>query len=140
MSFGLVKVGCCGFPLTKQKYAALFPVAEVQQTFYQPPRVATLQRWRAEAPAGFEFTLKAWQLITHAATSPTYRRVTTDLTQRERAQCGGFQPSAIVEDAWLTTRACAEALAARCVLFQCPPSFGPSETNLKNLRHFFTRI
>jgi uncharacterized protein YecE (DUF72 family) len=36
-------------------------VVEVQQTFYQPPRVATLEKWRLDAPANFEFTLEAWQ-------------------------------------------------------------------------------
>jgi uncharacterized protein YecE (DUF72 family) len=136
----MLKVGCCGFPLAKKQYAALFSVAEVQTTFYQPPRVSTLQRWRAEAPPEFEFTLKAWQLITHSASSPTYRRVTTDLSESERLECGSFQPTAIVQDAWLTTRACAEALSARCVLFQCPPSFGPTEANLTNMRRFFTEL
>src|SRR5689334_20619719 len=140
MGFAMLKVGCCGFPLAKKQYAALLPVAEVQTTFYQPPRVSTLQRWRVEAPLEFEFTLKAWQLITHWASSPTYRRVTTDLSEAERIECGGFQPTAIVQDAWLTTRACAEALSARCVLFQCPPSFAPTETNLANMRRFFTEL
>ncbi len=140
MSDGGVKVGCCGFPLTKGKYTGRFPVVEVQQTFYQPPRIATLQHWRAEAPSDFEFVLKAWQLITHWATSPTYKRIKAHLTETERAACGGFQPSEIVQEAWLTTRAAAVALAARRVLFQCPASFSPSPTNVANLRQFFSRL
>jgi len=136
----MIKVGCCGFPLAKPKYAELFSAVEVQQTFYQPPRVATLQRWRAEAPAAFEFTLKAWQLITHPATSPTYRRLTIDLPGSELHECGGFQPTGTVQMAWLTTLACAAALSANCVLFQCPASFTPGEQNVANLRRFFSRI
>jgi uncharacterized protein YecE (DUF72 family) len=136
----LVKVGCCGFPLPKVKYEAQFPVGEVQQTFYQPPRLATLEKWRAQASAEFEFTLKAWQLITHPVSSPTYKRLKAPLSDVERRECGGFQPTAIVHEAWLATRACAEALQAQSVLFQCPASFVPSEPNVANVRDFFSRI
>jgi uncharacterized protein YecE (DUF72 family) len=67
-----IRVGCCGFALAQPRYFRTFRLLEVRQTFYQPPRLATLQRWRQQAPPGFEFTLKAWQLITHEPTSPTF--------------------------------------------------------------------
>lgn len=134
------KTGCCGFPLPKIEYAGRFPVAEVQQTFYQPPRISTLLRWRAEVPSHFEFTLKAWQLITHASKSPTYRRLKTKLTSQELHQCGAFQSTPVVQEAWETTRACAEALSARLVLFQCPASFTPIPKNLEQMRRFFKSI
>jgi uncharacterized protein YecE (DUF72 family) len=134
------KIGCCGFPLPKVPYAALFPVVEVQRTFYEPPRIVTLQRWRALVPPQFEFTLKAWQLITHTAKSPTYRRLKTKLTPQELNQCGAFQSTPMVQQAWETTRACAEALEARHLLFQCPASFAPTPQNLGRMRHFFTSI
>jgi uncharacterized protein YecE (DUF72 family) len=66
-----LRIGCCGFPLSLSRYAKIFRVVEVQQTFYQPPLTRTLERGRARVPSEFEFTLKAWQLITHEATSPT---------------------------------------------------------------------
>jgi uncharacterized protein YecE (DUF72 family) len=134
------KTGCCGFPLPKIEYAERFPVVEVQQTFYEPPRIPTLQRWRALVPPHFEFTLKAWQLITHTAKSPTYRRLKTKLTPQELHQCGAFQSTPIVQRAWETTRACAEALCARHLLFQCPASFTPTTQNVDQMRHFFTAI
>jgi uncharacterized protein YecE (DUF72 family) len=134
------KTGCCGFPLPKVAYAELFPVVEVQQTFYEPPRIVTLQRWRALVPPDFEFTLKAWQLITHTAKSPTYRRLKTKLTPQELDQCGAFQSTPMVQRAWETTRSCAEALCARHLLFQCPASFTPTSQNLDQMRHFFTSI
>jgi uncharacterized protein YecE (DUF72 family) len=134
------KIGCCGFPLKKTDYAEQFPVVEVQQTFYQPPMISTLQRWRALAPPPFEFTLKAWQLITHSAKSPTYRRLKTKLTAQELDQCGAFQKSPFVQRAWETTRACAEALGARLLLFQCPASFMPTPQNLDQMRQFFSSI
>jgi len=135
-----LKTGCCGFPLPKTEYVAHFPVGEVQQTFYQPPRIATLQRWRALVPEHFEFTLKAWQLITHSSKSPTFRRLTTKLTPAELQQCGSFQFTPPVLMAWETSWRSAEALKAKCILFQCPASFGPSPENLHQMRLFFTSI
>ncbi|HEX7173661.1 MAG TPA: DUF72 domain-containing protein [Pyrinomonadaceae bacterium] len=123
--------------MARSEYLSRFPVVEVQQTFYHPPRVETLRRWRAEAPRGFEFTLKAWMLITHEARSPTYRRLKRELTEEEREGCGGFRDSEIVREAWEVTRACAEALKARRVLFQCPASFRPTPENVARLRAFF---
>lgn len=134
------KIGCCGFPVIKAKYAECFQVVEVQQTFYQPPKISTLQNWRALVPDDFEFTLKAWQIITHTAKSPTYRRLKTKLTAEEFNQCGAFQSTSVVMRAWETTRACAKALSASLVLFQCPASFMPTPQNIAQMRHFFTSI
>jgi uncharacterized protein YecE (DUF72 family) len=136
----MIKTGCCGFRLARADYMQQFAVVEVQQTFYQPPQISTLERWRAEAPPGFEFTLKAWQLITHEARSPTYRRLKRELTEEERAEAGSFHWTKIVREAWATTRACAEALGATRVLFQCPASFTPTPTHVRALRKFFTKI
>jgi uncharacterized protein YecE (DUF72 family) len=121
-------------------YVLRFEVVEVQQTFYQPPQIQTLERWREAAPPGFEFTIKAWQLITHEARSPTYRRLKRELDEAERAQCGSFRPSRIVKQAWATTLACARALGARRILFQCPASFTPTPEHVKNMRRFFASI
>jgi uncharacterized protein YecE (DUF72 family) len=132
-----VKIGCCGFRLGRQEYFARFPVVEVQQTFYQPPKVETLRRWREDAPAEFEFTLKAWMLITHEARSPTYRRMKRELTADEREQVGAFRPTAAVREAWRVTKESAEALGARRILFQCPASFTPTPEHLRDLRRFF---
>jgi uncharacterized protein YecE (DUF72 family) len=135
-----LKVGCCGFPVTKVKYAQSFNVVEVQQTFYQPPQISTLQKWRAMMPAHFEFTLKAWQLITHTAKSPTFRRLKIKLTPGELEQCGSFRNTPMVNNAWDVTRACAAALGASLVLFQCPASFTPGEENVAQMREFFTTV
>ena len=135
-----VNVGCCGFSLARAEYFARFPCVEVQQTFYQPPKAETLRRWREEAPADFEFTVKAWMLITHEARSPTYRRLKKELSEEERAGVGSFRPTRAVREAWEATRASAEALGAKRVLFQCPASFRPAPENLKNLRKFFKSI
>jgi uncharacterized protein YecE (DUF72 family) len=132
-----VVVGCCGFRSARAAYFERLPAVEVQHTFYQPPRPATLAAWRAEAPAGFVFTVKAWQLITHEASSPTYKRLRRPLADEERAEVGAFRPTAAVEAAWAETAAAAEALRAPVVLFQCPPRFRPTERHVADLRAFF---
>lgn len=134
------RIGTSGFRTTKLEYAKTFSTVEIQHTFYQPPQIKTLTRWRAEVPAAFEFVVKAWQLITHESKSPTYKRLKKKLTEEELTQTGRFQPTPIVREAWETTLACAEALKAKTILFQCPASFKPYEENLENLEQFFTTI
>jgi len=126
--------------MSVREYFETFPLVEVQQTFYEPPAPRTLLRWREQAPDGFEFTMKAWQLITHRASSRTYRRLRTPLTDEERAQCGAFQWTPVVERAWATTREAARLLRATAILFQCPASFRAEEENVANLRRFFTNV
>ncbi len=135
-----VRTGTCGFGISKVEYAKLFPCVEVQHTFYQPPQIPTLERWREATPEGFEFTLKAWQLITHEAKSPTYRRLKKKLSESEKREVGYFKPTPLVKEAWKVTLACAEALKARTILFQCPVSFRQTRENTSNLEKFFSTI
>jgi len=53
---------------------------------------------------------------------------------------GSFQPTEEVFQAWNRTAAFAHALGASLIVFQCPASFHPSESNLANIRCFFSRI
>src|SRR5690349_14125167 len=46
-------------------YARHFDTVEINNTFYRMPAESMLARWAAEAPPGFEFTLKAPRRITH---------------------------------------------------------------------------
>ena len=112
----------------------------MQRTFYQPPRVQTALRWRERAPEGFLFTLKAWQLLTHEAASPTYRRLREDLSDRQLAQAGAFRWNPLTRRAWDRTREIAAALGAGAVVFQSPRSFTPSKRNLDRLYRFFECI
>jgi uncharacterized protein YecE (DUF72 family) len=137
---GALRIGCCGFPLSFTRYAALFSVVEVQQTFYQPPLARTLEKWRSQVYPEFEFTLKAWQLITHEASSPTYRRLREKLTDREKREAGAFRLSTTVWKAWERTLECARLLGSRAILFQCPARFTPTPENKNRLRAFFREI
>ena len=86
-----IKVGTCGFAMRRQEYYQTFPVVEIQQSFYKLPRATTGERWRAGAPPGFEFTMKAWQLITHEASSPTYRRLGKPIPPEAKDRYGAIR-------------------------------------------------
>jgi uncharacterized protein YecE (DUF72 family) len=135
-----VKIGTSGFRMTQAEYAQLLSCVEIQHTFYQPPQIHTLERWREGMQPEFEFTLKAWQLITHEAKSPTYKRLKRKLSETEKEEAGYFKPTAIVKEAWEITLACAQALKATTILFQCPASFKQNRENISNLEKFFSGI
>lgn len=136
-----IKVGCCGFPVKREEYYRRFSVVELQQTFYKLPKVETARRWREEAPPEFEFTLKAWQLITHEPKSPTYRRLGKRLLEKARTKrYGFFRPTDEVFSAWDQTAVIASALEAQVIVFQTPPSFDPTPEHQMNLRRFFSNI
>jgi len=135
-----IRTGCCGFVVSQQNYFGLFRLIEIQQTFYQLPRLQTAEKWRRIAPQGFEFTIKAWQLITHESTSPTYRRLGKRIPSAELHCYGRFQPTEEVMEAWKRTAVFARALGATVIVFQCPASFGPSSANVAGMRQFFSGI
>jgi len=136
----MIKVGCCGFSVQKKIYFRNLSLVEIQQTFYQLPRIQTTEKWKEEAPIDFEFTLKAWQLITHEPSSPTYRRMRLKIEEKKKKNYGFFKDTEEVEEAWLKTKEIAKALNANKIIFQCPASFVPSEENIKNLITFFKKI
>jgi uncharacterized protein YecE (DUF72 family) len=84
--------------------------------------------------------MKAWQLITHEPTSPTYRRLKEKIDPRKKDRYGSFKPTVEVIAAWDRTREFARQLGATVVIFQCPASFRPAAQNISNLREFFSRV
>jgi len=134
------KIGCCGFPGGRKGYFRQFQLVEVQQTFYKMPRLETAHKWRQEATADFEFTLKAWQLVTHLPSSPTYRKAAIKVPSGDEGLYGFFRPSDEVHQAWVATSKFAQVLEAKVILFQCPPSFKETQENIANIRGFFKSV
>ena len=130
-----LRVGVCGFCLPQAELFRRFKVLEVQQTFYWPPQLKTVERWRRTAPSDFQFTIKAFQAITHPYNHRTYRKAR--FSADELAQCGGFRDTKVVRDAWELTHTLTIALGAAIVVFQCPPSFAATEENVGHLKQFF---
>jgi len=136
----MIKIGCCGFPGGIEQYFKIFSITEVQRTFYKPPGEETLKKWREKAPKDFEFTVKAWQLITHNPSSPTYKKAGINIPDEKKNLYGYFNPTSEVLDAWETTSTICKILGVKICLFQCPASFTPSKENIKNMKAFFSTI
>lgn len=135
-----LQIGLCGWNGSQASYFSAFDCIEIQSTFYDPPRVPVAGKWRKAAPPGFRFCIKAWQLITHLPSSPTYRRLRTPLPDCDRDAVGAFRQTEQVQEAWQRTLAVARAVEASVVLFQCPKSFLPTSENLINFSAFFRRL
>jgi uncharacterized protein YecE (DUF72 family) len=73
-------VGCAGWSISKdaassfpdtgsqlERYASVFPVVEINSSFYRPHRPQTYERWAASVPAHFRFSVKLAKAITHEA-------------------------------------------------------------------------
>lgn len=80
-------------------YARTFPAVEVNRSFYRALKPETIDRWRADVPRDFTFTMKASQFLTH-----------------RRKLKNPEEPLGRVLD---QARAFADQLG--CILFQLPP-------------------
>ncbi len=134
----MMNVGVCGFCKSQKEIFSQMKLLEVQKTFYNPPLEKTAKRWRRKAPSDFEFTVKAWQVITHPASSPTYRKVTTTLGKKEHY--GFFQPEKEVFAAFEKTVSIARLLKSRIIVFQTPAMFKPRNKNIRNMKEFFQSV
>ena len=134
-----MKVGCCGFAVSFERYVKNLEVVEVQQTFYKPPKSETAEKWREKADLidkNFEFTVKAFQVITHPPSSPTYRKAKIEVS----GDVGFFNPTKEVFEAWEKTKEIAEILRADKIIFQTPASFKMTKENLERIDSFFNSI
>jgi uncharacterized protein YecE (DUF72 family) len=120
-------------------YFKRFGAVEIQQTFYSLPRIDTASRWARAAPEGFIFTMKAWQGITHDASSPTWKKSKMP-PGFDLSRFGHFRPTDEVFAAWDATRKFARELGASFIVIQSPRFFGMSAQNEVNLESFFTTI
>ncbi len=134
------RVGCAGFPVKLSSYMQDFSTVEIQETFYDPPAKRILTRWRKEAPEGFAFIMRAWQMITHPPTYPGYQKIRRPWEHEAAARFGSFLPGDQTRWAWEILKEAAEIVDARAILFQTPASFTPTRVNRDNLVRFFSDI
>lgn len=150
---GGIKVGTCGYSRYQppegwkeeyksklQAYSDVFGIGEINRTFYKLPMVKTTERWRREAFNGFEFTLKAWQALTHPTSSPTWRKRKDKLTESQKENFGYLRSNQEIIEAWNETKKRAEALEAKVCVIQTPGSFNCTKENEKNMRQLFSEI
>ncbi|BAA81191.2 conserved hypothetical protein [Aeropyrum pernix K1] len=133
-----VVVGTCGFQKSRKMHYKLLDAVEVQQTFYDPPPRSRLDSWRSEAPEDFEFTVKAWMLVTHGYNPRLWRRLKRRVAG-DRSAYGGFKLTRENLWAWSVTLEAAEALKARIIVVQTPASFEASIENSERIVEFFNK-
>ncbi len=133
-----MKVGTCGFSKGMQKHFSSLDSVEIQQTFYRIIREKTLRKWREKAPESFEFTIKAFQGVTHPASSPTWRRANIQVLKGE--EVGLLRPTSSVFKFWEITLDEAKILGAKVIVIQLPKSFKDSEESWENAEEFFSKI
>lgn len=90
-------------------YAARFPTVEINNSFYRLPAEQTFRKWRAQAPRGFCYAVKASRYITHL----------------KRLK----DPKEPVELFWSRARVLGDTLGP--VLFQLPPRFPADPARLE---------
>jgi uncharacterized protein YecE (DUF72 family) len=93
-------------------YCESFNTVELNVTFYRYPTLGALQGWYDRSPHEFRFTVKAPRLITHYKKFNNALRETNDFYD-------------------LVSKGLREKLG--CVLFQMPPNFARTESNLQNM-------
>jgi len=103
------------------EYFKEYKLVEVQKTFYDPRGLSTFKKWREKAPKDFEFTMKAWQGLTHSIKSPTWRRYKGELIGN-KDNFGMLRYTEEVLWAWEQTIKAAEMLEADKIVIQLPPS------------------
>jgi len=126
-------IGACGWsrlyeaipPSTRsgksilQAYARLFPVVEINSSFYRFHKTETYQSWRNEVPESFEFTIKCHESISHKA--------------RLRATEESLKAMEKIAEA-------AEACGAKVLLLQTPASLRAGEETIEEAAAFFESV
>lgn len=132
----MVRIGCAGFPVGRDRYWRELAFCEAA-TGAVMPRPATVEGWAADTPAGAELAVQAYRLVTHGPQDAGFPAAGKKLPKARQAHCGAFRESLEVHEAWLATKAAAEALGARLVVFETPASFQPGPDRLRDLYRFF---
>jgi len=100
-----------------KRYFENYSLVELNSTFYEYPRLETIEGWREKAPEKFEFTVKAHQDISHKT------KMRLDETSRK---------------AFETMKQICKTLKAKILLIQTPGSFRPDK--LSEAEKFFKAV
>jgi uncharacterized protein YecE (DUF72 family) len=134
-----ILVGCSGFTGQITAYARKLSFVELSSTFTQKHKKKFLDKLRAGS-ASLQFSVKAFHHITHPSSAALYKSFPFDGPATSKAQLGLFQDSALVKDAYQKTKATADLLKARAILFETPTEFTPSRDNQERFIRFFSEI
>jgi len=124
-----------------QYYASLFPIVEVDSTFYALPSLRDATLWTERTDPGFVFDIKAFRLFTELRTP--VRSLPVDIRASvATADANVFYdklPEAIRKELWQRFRAALEPLRSvdrlGTVLFQLAPSLLCNPAGLRHIAH-----
>ncbi len=138
----ILRIGTCGWGIRggRGAYFKEFDVVELQSTFYRPVPLWTLERYREDAPEGFEFVVKAWQAITHPISSLTWRRAGKMPELGDPCSFGYLRPTPENFRAWDIILNECRALGSRFVVMQTPPSFVCNEKAESEMIAFLSKV
>ena len=130
-------------------YASVFPVVEVDATFYFPPTPETASLWAERTPDGFRMDVKAYGLFTHHGVRrdslwPDVAAGVAPTPSRSGRVYLSQVPPGVTDLAWthfadaLSPLVRAGRLGA--VLFQFPPWFRPSRAAHAHLAELTGRL
>ncbi len=133
----IVKIGTCGWSVKggRKEYFKKFNIIELQNTFYELPKIENVKKLRKEAPEDFEFIVKVWQVLTHP---PRYWKKAK--IQGNINNYGSCKPTEENFKVWEQVLEICLILKCKICIFQTPPSFGYNENNLAIIKEFFTSI
>ena len=106
-------------PVTLTEYAGRLPVVELDTPFYGIPRQSTVANWQAAVPDGFQYILKANQVMTRHD------------RQRPLDEAG---ITAAFDQFIMAIQPMVTAGKLMTVLFQFPPFFNRTTANIQYLR------
>ncbi|HVL99321.1 MAG TPA: DUF72 domain-containing protein [Egibacteraceae bacterium] len=128
-------------------YASVFPVVEVDATYYFPPTPDLAGKWVHRSPADFRFDIKAYSLLTHHPTKPEslWDDVAGGLpSARKRSVYLEHLPDAAVDRAFAHFHQALAPLYSSGklggVFFQFPPWFVASRANRRYLESLPDRL
>ncbi|MEU3370702.1 DUF72 domain-containing protein [Streptomyces sp. NPDC006660] len=116
-------------------YAAQFPVAEVDSTYYGLPSTRNSSLWADRTPEGFRFDVKAFSLLTGHPTRP--EALPADLRSALARRRTGIDPG-LLDEVWNRFSSALEPLRAAgrlgTLVFQFPPRLAPGRPAVEFLR------
>lgn len=111
-------------------YASLFPMVEVDSSYYAMPSASTAQLWAERTPADFVFNVKAFRLFTGHATEP--KVLHTDLREALPQELASKKklyykdlPVSMLDELWRRFKESLEPLATAAKLAAVHFQFAP---------------
>lgn len=130
-------------------YASIFPVVEVDATFYAPPSPDVARLWVERTPARFRMEIKSYGLFTQHPVRPAtlWKDLRGEIPAEHRAKRNIYLshlPEEVVEEAWArfdhALRPLHDAGKLGAVVFQWPPWFTAKRANREHLASLAGRL